>query len=80
MMVIINEPKTMSHSLQASITRSCKKQVTLAIMECKHEDTSCIETFWRLFNEAFKKTKQHCGQVLANRVEHRHGRIKFCRT
>ena len=52
-----NHKRTKNYvTLTASVYHSLlQKQVTLAIMECKHEDTSCIETFWRLFNEAFKK-------------------------
>ena len=32
-----------------------QKQVTLAILERKHEDTGNIEVFWRMFNSAFKE-------------------------
>ena len=32
-----------------------QKQVPLAIMDCKSEDTECVELFWRLFNKAFKE-------------------------
>ena len=34
-----------------------QKQVALAILECKHEDTESIEVFWRLFNSAFKEVQ-----------------------
>ena len=32
-----------------------KRQIRLAIMECKHEDSAHVELFWRLLNEAYKK-------------------------
>ena len=32
-----------------------KRQIPLAIMECKQGDSAHIELFWRLFNEAYKK-------------------------
>ena len=32
-----------------------QKQVMLAILERKHEDTENIEVFWRMFNSAFKE-------------------------
>ena len=32
-----------------------KRQIPLAIMECKHEDLVHCELFWRLFSEAYKK-------------------------
>ena len=32
-----------------------QKQVALAILECKREDTENIEVFWWLFNSAFKE-------------------------
>ena len=31
-----------------------KKQVPLAILECKHVDTKNIEVLWRLFNKAYQ--------------------------
>ena len=32
-----------------------KRQIPLAIMECKHEDSAHVELFWSLSNEAYKK-------------------------
>ena len=32
-----------------------KRQIPLAIMERKHEDSAHVKLFWRLFNEAYKK-------------------------
>ena len=32
-----------------------KRQIPLAIMECKHEDSAYVELLWRLFSEAYKK-------------------------
>ena len=32
-----------------------KKQIVLATMNCKHEDSNYVAKFWRTLNEAFKK-------------------------
>ena len=32
-----------------------KKQIVLATMNCKHEDSNYVAKFWRTFNKAFKK-------------------------
>uniref|UniRef100_A0A7M5VBJ9 OTU domain-containing protein n=2 Tax=Clytia hemisphaerica TaxID=252671 RepID=A0A7M5VBJ9_9CNID len=32
-----------------------KRQVPLASMQCKHEDGETVETFWRVFNKAYKE-------------------------
>lgn len=35
-----------------------RKQVVLATMNCKHEDSSYVAKFWRVFNDAFKKVNK----------------------
>ena len=42
-------------TLTASVYHAFKRQMPLAIMEGKHEDSAHVELFWRLFNEAYKK-------------------------
>ena len=32
-----------------------QKQVILATMNCKHEDSSYVAEFWRKFNDAYRK-------------------------
>ena len=32
-----------------------KRQITLATMECKHEDSMRVKLFWNLYNDAYKE-------------------------
>ena len=36
-----------------------QKQVSLASMECKHDDSINVELFWRVFNDAYKLCNGH---------------------
>lgn len=49
------ELKTLTASVYHSLL---KKQITLATMECKDENTNYVEMFWRIFNEAFKDVNE----------------------
>ena len=47
---------TFFHSLSASVYHPLlKRQVSLATLECKHEDSRHVELFWNLFNHCFKE-------------------------
>ena len=37
-----------------------QKQIALARLGCKHEDTENIGVFWQLFNSAFKEVNGNC--------------------
>ena len=44
-------------TLTASVYHTLlKRQITLATMECKHEDSRHAKLFWNLYNDAYKET------------------------
>ena len=59
------------HSLSASVYHPLlKRQVSLATLKGKHEDSRHVELFWNLFNNCFKET---------NKIFLRFDPIRWCR-
>ena len=59
---MVNRTKSFT-TLTASIYNPLlQKQIPLAIMECRSEDSHNIEIFWRKFNEAYRESNGVLGK------------------